>query len=52
MQSALGEVNDHDVADGLLRSVGSAAPAVDEHRLVADAVDAVRTLATLEPFWR
>jgi CHAD domain-containing protein len=52
VQSALGAVNDHDVADGLLRSVGSAAPAVDEHRLVDDAVDAVRTLATLEPFWR
>ena len=51
MQTALGAVNDHATADGLLRSVGSAAPAVDEHRLVDDAVDAVRTLAALDPFW-
>ena len=41
-----------DTADDLLRSVGSAAPAVDEHRLVDDAVDAVRALAALDPFWR
>ena len=27
-------------------------PAVDEHRLVEDAVDAVRALAALDPFWR
>jgi len=51
VQTALGAVNDHATADGLLRSVGSTAPAVDEHRLVDDAVDAVRALAALEPFW-
>ena len=34
VQTALGAVNDHATADGLLRSVGAAAPAVDEHRLV------------------
>ena len=51
VQTALGAVNDHATADGLLRSVGSAAPAVDEHHLVDDAVDAVRALAALEPFW-
>jgi CHAD domain-containing protein len=52
VQSALGAVNDHAVADGLLRSVGSSAPAVDEHDLVDDAVDAARALAALDPFWR
>jgi CHAD domain-containing protein len=51
VQTALGAVNDHATADGLLRSVGSAAPAVDEHHLVDDAVDAVRALAALDPFW-
>jgi len=51
VQTALGAVNDHATADGLLRSVGSTAPAVDEHHLVDDAVDAVRALAALEPFW-
>ena len=51
VQTALGAVNDHATADGLLRSVGSAAPAVDEHRLVEEAVDAVRSLAELRPFW-
>ncbi len=52
VQTALGAVNDHATADGLLRTVGSAAPAVDEHHLVDDAVDAVRALAALDPFWR
>jgi CHAD domain-containing protein len=52
VQTALGAVNDHATADGLLRSVGSAAPAVDEHHLVEDAVAAVRILAALDPFWR
>jgi len=52
VQTALGAVNDHATADGLLRTVGSAAPAVDEHRLVDDAVETVRTLAALDPFWR
>lgn len=51
VQTALGAVNDHATADALLRSVGSAAPAVDEHRLVAEAVDTVRALARIEPFW-
>ena len=51
VQTALGAVNDHATADGLLRSVGSRAPSVDEHHLVDDAVDAVRALAALEPFW-
>ena len=51
VQTALGAVNDHATADGLLRTVGSAAPAVDEHHLVDDAVDAVRALAALDPFW-
>ena len=51
VQTALGAVNDHATADGLLRSVGSTAPEVDEHHLVDDAVDAVRALAALEPFW-
>lgn len=52
VQTALGAVNDHATADGLLRSVGSAAPAVDEHRLVEEAADAVRSLAELRPFWK
>ena len=52
VQTALGAVNDHATADGLLRTVGSAAPAVDEHHLVDDAVETVRTLAALDPFWR
>jgi CHAD domain-containing protein len=52
VQTALGLVNDQHTADDLLRSVGSAAPSVDEHRLVADAADAVRELASLDPFWR
>ena len=51
VQTALGAVNDHATADGLLRTVGSAAPAVDEHHLVDDAVDAVGALAALDPFW-
>ena len=52
VQTALGAVNDHAIADGLLREVGSAAPSVDEHRLVEEAAEAVRTLRTLDPFWR
>lgn len=52
VQTALGAVNDHATADGLLRSVGSAAPAVDEPHLVHDAVAAVRALAALDPFWQ
>jgi CHAD domain-containing protein len=52
VQTALGAVNDHATADGLLRAVGSAAPAVDEHRLVVEAVEAVRSLSRLDPFWR
>jgi CHAD domain-containing protein len=51
VQSALGAVNDHATADGLLRAVGSAAPEIDEHRLVDQAVKEVRTLGALEPFW-
>ncbi|MFL6176533.1 MAG: CHAD domain-containing protein [Ornithinibacter sp.] len=51
VQTALGAVNDHHTADGLLRAVGSAAPRVDEHRLVDGAVEAVRTLRALDPFW-
>ncbi len=51
VQTALGAVNDHATADALLHSVGSAAPAVDEHRLVEEAVVAVRALAALDPFW-
>ena len=52
VQTALGLVNDHATADELLRSVGAHAPAVDEHRLVEEAVDATRSLAALHPFWR
>ena len=52
VQTALGAVNDHATADGLLGSVGSAAPPVDEHRLVEEAVGTVRALAAIEPFWR
>ncbi len=52
VQTALGAVNDHAVADGLLREVGSAAPRVDEHRLVEEAVAAVRALRRFDPFWR
>ncbi len=51
VQTALGAVNDHATADGLLRAVGSTAPEVDEHRLVLEAVEAVRVLGALEPFW-
>lgn len=52
VQTALGAVNDHATADGLLRAVGSAAPAVDEHHLVVEAVRAVKHLSRLDPFWR
>jgi len=52
VQSALGAVNDHAIADDLLRAVGSAAPAVDEHRLVEEAAEAVSSLRALDPFWR
>jgi CHAD domain-containing protein len=51
VQTALGAVNDHHTADDLLREVGSAAPKVDERRLVDEAVEAVRELAALDPFW-
>lgn len=51
VQTELGLVNDHATADELLRSVGASAPAIDEHRLVEEAVDAVRSLAALRPFW-
>ncbi len=51
VQTALGAVNDHATADALLRAVGSAAPEVDEQRLVDEAVDAVRVLAAVDPFW-
>ena len=52
VQSALGALNDDAAADGLLRSVGSAAPPLDEPRLVDAGVDAVGRLAALDPFWR
>jgi CHAD domain-containing protein len=52
VQTALGLVNDHATAEHLLVGVGSHAPSVDEHRLVGEAVEAVRALATLDPFWR
>jgi CHAD domain-containing protein len=52
VQGALGVANDHDAADGILRGVGAHAPKLDEHRLVEDAVTAVRELAALDPFWR
>ena len=52
VQTALGLVNDHATAEDLLVGVGSHAPSVDEHRLVDEAVEAVRTLAALDPFWR
>ena len=52
VQTALGAVNDHATADGLLRWVGSAAPSVDEGQLVDDAVASVRALAAIDPFWR
>jgi CHAD domain-containing protein len=51
VQTTLGLVNDHATADELLRSVGASAPAIDEHRLVEEAVDAVRSLSALRPFW-
>jgi CHAD domain-containing protein len=52
VQTALGALNDHAAADGLLRSVGSAAPPLDGERLVAAGADAVGRLAVLHPFWR
>ncbi len=51
VQPALGAGNDHAAADELLRSVGSAAPGVDEHGLVERAADAVRSLAQVPRFW-
>ena len=51
VQSALGALNDHDAADHWLRSVGSAAPAVDEAALLDAGIVAVRSLAAAEPFW-
>lgn len=52
VQSALGAVNDHHIADTLLRSVGASAPEVDEAALVNEGIAACERLAALEPFWR
>ena len=52
VQSALGAVNDHHIADSLLRSVGTGAPEVDEAALVEAGIAACERLAAIEPFWR
>ena len=52
VQSALGAVNDHHIADSLLRSVGAGAPEVDEAALVEAGIAACERLAAIEPFWR
>ena len=51
VQSTLGAVNDHHVADTLLRSVGGGAPEVDEEALVEAGIRACERLAAIEPFW-
>lgn len=52
VQSTLGAVNDHHVADTLLRSVGGGAPEVDEAALVEAGIRACERLAAIQPFWR
>lgn len=52
VQSTLGAVNDHHVADTLLRSVGGGAPEVDEAALVEAGIRACARLAAIQPFWR
>ena len=52
VQSTLGAVNDHHIADTLLRSVGAGAPDVDEAALVEAGVRACERLAAIKPFWR
>ncbi|HSF98072.1 MAG TPA: CHAD domain-containing protein [Ornithinibacter sp.] len=52
VQSTLGAVNDHHIADSLLRSVGARAPEVDEAALVETGVQACERLAAIPPFWR
>lgn len=52
VQSTLGAVNDHHIADTLLRSVGAGAPDVDEAALVEAGIQACERLAAIEPFWR
>ncbi|GAA4399952.1 hypothetical protein GCM10023168_08090 [Fodinibacter luteus] len=52
VQTALGAVNDHHTADSLLRTVGAAAPEVDEAALVDAGIRACERLAAIEPFWR
>lgn len=51
VQSTLGAVNDHHIADTLLRSVGGGAPEVDEGALVEAGIRACERLAAIEPFW-
>jgi triphosphatase len=51
VQSTLGAVNDHHIADTLLRSVGAGAPEVDEVALVEAGVRACKRLAGIKPFW-
>ena len=52
VQSTLGAVNDHHIADTLLRSVGGRAPEVDEAALVEAGIRACERLAAIDPFWR
>lgn len=52
VQSTLGAVNDHHVADTLLRSVGAGAPEVDEEALLDAGIRACERLAAIRPFWR
>jgi triphosphatase len=52
VQSTLGAVNDHHIADTLLRSVGAGAPEIDEAALIDAGVQACERLAAIEPFWR
>ena len=51
VQSTLGAVNDHHIADTLLRSVGGGAPEVDEEALVEAGIRACERLAAIDPFW-
>ena len=52
VQSTLGAVNDHHVADTLLRSVGAGAPEVDDEALVEAGIRACERLAAIDPFWQ
>lgn len=51
LQTTLGLLNDHAIAERLLYSVGSHAPDIDEAELIAAAQEAQRAVAGLDRIW-